>query len=166
MSVGVQRGGGTNTFEFGYVTDRVLRDAVGEMTLMSLDSRVKLFSILLRVSGTLVVFEGHDVENIRFGRGRSYVSVDWLYAERLTAIRDFEVLLGLVLSRLRTTPKVVADVCIRRKVAIDEALFTSECEEMGKLITMYARDRARFEEWKGRMLELERQSRVGFKCYH
>lgn len=165
VDVGVQRGGGTNAFEFGYVTDHVLREAADQTVFCSLDERIKEFGFLLRVSGTLLVFEGQDVESVRFGRGRSYVSVDWLYAERLTAIRDFEVLLGLVLSRLRKTPQVVADVCIRRKVAIDQALFTSECEEMAKLITMYARDRARFEEWKERRLEIERREASGYQSY-
>lgn len=166
VDVGIQNGGGLETFEFGYVTDHVLREAASRMTLCSLDARVKEFGFLLRVSGTITVFEGQDVESVRFGRGRSYISVDWLYAERLRAIRDFEVLSGLVLGRLRRTPGVVSDVCKRRKVAIDEAMFTRECEQIGELITMYARDRARFEEWKERRLEIERKSVIGYKSYY
>jgi hypothetical protein len=80
-------------------------------------------------------------------------------------MRDFELLPELVLSRLGKTTKVVADVCMRRKVAIDLPLFTSECDEMSKLITMYARDRARFEEWKERRLEIERRDASGYKAY-
>ena len=165
INVGVDHGGGVNTFEFGYVTDRVLRDAAGQMSLGSLDPRVKKFGFLLRVSGTFLVFEGQDVENVRFGRGRSYVSVDWLYAERITKMRDIESLISLVLGRLQRTPDVVADVCKRRKVAIDHTLFTSECGQMGKLITMYARDRRRFEEWKEGRLEIERKSAIGYKSF-
>jgi hypothetical protein len=165
VDVGVDHGGGVNTFEFGYVTDRVLRDAASQMSLGSLDARVKEFGFLLRVSGTILVFEGQDVENVRFGRGRSYVSVDWLYAERITTIRDIETLISLVLARLRRTPDVVADVCKRRKVAIDHGLFTSECEQMGELITMYARDRERFEEWKEGRLEIERREASGYQSY-
>jgi hypothetical protein len=54
---------------------------------------------------------------------------------------------------------------MRRKVAIDLPLFTSECDEMSKLITMYARDRARFEEGKERRLEIERRDASGYKAY-
>jgi hypothetical protein len=165
VSVGIQDGGGLETFEFGFVTDRVLRDAASRMTLSSLDARVKLLSILLRISGTFTVFEGQDVENVRFGRGRSYISVDWLYAERFRTTRDFEFLISLVLGRLRRTPAVIADVCGRRSVSIDRALLTRECEEMGKIITNYATDKGRFDEWKERMLEIERQSASGFKSY-
>jgi hypothetical protein len=157
IGVGVQMGGGFVTYEFGYVIERLMRDATETFRIQSLDARVRRLAFLLRVSGKFTVFEGDDVENVKFGRYRSSVSVDWLYAEKYTKLRDIRALVALVTSRLRKTPNVLAAVCAQRAVKIDYSLFLSECDIISNNIELYANDSERFKRWKESVIDIEKE---------
>ena len=166
VNVGAQVGGGQRPYEFGYVISAVLRAAVADVRLRSLDSRVQKLAILLRISGPLLVFEGFDVEEVHFGRRRQSISVDWLYGQQYTHLRDIEKLVSLVVARLRMTPKVVASVCRKRKVDVDESLLAAEFEQIASVVPELAHDAVRFKAWKAMYMGNQRSLPPEYWCYY
>ena len=166
VNVGAQVGGGQRPYEFGYVISAVLRAAVADVRLRSLDSRVQKLAILLRISGPLLVFEGFDVEEVRFGRRRQSISVDWLYGRHCTDLRDVDTLVSLVVARLRMTPKVVASVCRKRKVDVDESLLAAEFEQIASVVPELAHDAVRFKAWKAMYMGNQMRWPPEERCYY
>lgn len=126
MTVGTQCEGGSRTYEYEYAIDRAFRKACYDIKLSSLDVRVQELAILLRLGGQFGEFEGDPVENIKYGRNRSYISVDYLYPGSLKKVRDIEVLGNSVVSRIESTPSVLHALCVKRKVKLDLPLMTQE----------------------------------------
>lgn len=90
---------------------RISKRAADDLVLNSLDPRVVDLTFILRVDGKFGTFEGEPVENVKFGRVRDYISVDFLIKEHEWRDRTVQQITDVLIARVERTPEVLAAAC-------------------------------------------------------
>ena len=107
---------------------RAMKPAGARVPIHSLDTRIRQLSLILRVSGEVVVFEGQPVENVKFARSREWVSVDILLWERDWEGKTNREIAAVLARRVRAVPAVLEPLMRKRKLAIDTAMLSDELD--------------------------------------
>ena len=107
---------------------RAMKPTGARVPIHSLDTRIRQLSLILRVSGEVVVFEGQPVENVKFARSREWVSVDILLWERDWEGKTNREIAAVLARRVRAVPAVLEPLMRKRKLAIDTAMLSDELD--------------------------------------
>lgn len=129
---------GPTTSQFLHCFYHISKRAADDFVLRSLGDRVAELAFLWRVDGKFGSFEGDDVENVKIGRQREYISVDWLIRIPDWQRRNIHEVTAMLCRRLAASPPVIAAACRKRSVKVDEPLLASELTEYGARMTALA----------------------------
>jgi hypothetical protein len=108
---------------------KAMKPAGVESQIHSLDDRIRQLSLLLRVSGRFQSFEGKSVENVKFARDRSWISVDLLLWVVDWQDRTKVEVARVLAERVRGVPAVIEPLLVKRGMMIDRSLLN---EELGR----------------------------------
>ncbi|MBL8761113.1 MAG: hypothetical protein JNL50_07405 [Phycisphaerae bacterium] len=133
--------GGPDTDAVDPIFWKVLKPAAVGIPIESLDARVRQLSLLLRVSGAVKQYEGEPVECVKFGRRREWISVDLLLWHEDWRGRTSQEIARVLADRIREVPRVVAQACRAKKVAVEEAVLQSEMDTYASAVVALAEAR-------------------------